>query len=169
MYKLTIDDISYSCHPKETVLDALLREDVNIAYACKKGSCHSCLARSLDAKPPSAAQAGLKSTQKQLNHFLACQCYPDQDMTIRLPKQSEMFVEGLITVNEPLNRNTLLLRLTVPDDYRFNAGQFVNLQRPDGLTRSYSIANVPGHSSTLEFHIRRLPGGRKPASRARST
>jgi len=36
MYKLTIEDKTYSCQPDETVLDALLRENVNISYACKK-------------------------------------------------------------------------------------------------------------------------------------
>ncbi len=35
-----------------------------------------------------------------------------------------------------------------------------NLQRKDGLTRSYSIANIPQLSNTLEFHIRRLDNGR---------
>jgi len=38
MYKLTISDHTYFCQPDETVLDALLREDVNISYACKKGT-----------------------------------------------------------------------------------------------------------------------------------
>ncbi len=36
MYKLTIEEKTYSCQPDETVLDALLRENVNISYACKK-------------------------------------------------------------------------------------------------------------------------------------
>jgi NAD(P)H-flavin reductase len=59
-----------------------------------------------------------------------------------------------------LNRNTLLLIIAFKDAFEFNAGQFVNLQRSDGLTRSYSIANTPQETNTVEFHIRRLPGGR---------
>jgi NAD(P)H-flavin reductase/ferredoxin len=159
MYHLTIAEKTYCCQPDETVLDTLLRENVTIAYACKKGTCHSCLVRSTDAPPPATAQAGLKDTLKKHHHFLACQCRPEQDMTIRLPKQSEFYTEGTVVVKGPLNRNTLLLVIAFQDAFEFNAGQFVNLQRPDGLTRSYSIANIPQASNTLEFHIRRLPGG----------
>jgi ferredoxin-NADP reductase len=46
------------------------------------------------------------------------------------------------------------------DIKEYFAGQFVNLQRDDGLIRSYSIANVPQQDGILEFHIRRLPDGR---------
>jgi NAD(P)H-flavin reductase/ferredoxin len=160
MVKLTIENKSYLCRPGETVLDALLRENINIPYACKKGSCHSCMVRSIGVRPPAAAQAGLKATQKQQHHFLACLCHPENDMTIRLPDQSEFYSEGSVLVNSMLNRNTILLILAFKDAFEFKAGQFVNLQRPDGLTRSYSIANIPQQANILEFHIRRLPGGK---------
>jgi NAD(P)H-flavin reductase len=59
-----------------------------------------------------------------------------------------------------LNRNTLLLIIAFKDALEYYAGQFVNLQRADGLTRRYSITNTPQETNTLEFHIRSLPGGR---------
>jgi NAD(P)H-flavin reductase/ferredoxin len=160
MYTLTIDQKDYACQAGETVLDTLLRENINLSYACKKGTCHSCMVRSAGETPPTAAQAGLKNTLKKQNYFLACQCYPEQDMTIRLPDQSEFYRMGTVVVNKLLNRNTILLIIAFEDAFEFNAGQFVNLQRSDGLTRSYSIANIPQQSNTLEFHIRRLPGGK---------
>lgn len=159
MFKITVEENSYSCQPNETVLDVLVRENINISFACRKGTCHSCMVRSLDAPPPPASQAGLKDTLKSHHHFLACQCHPEQDMVIRLPDQSEFYSRGTVVVNEMLNRNTLLLIIAFKDAFEFKAGQFVNLQRPDGLTRSYSIANIPQENNTLEFHIRRLPGG----------
>jgi NAD(P)H-flavin reductase/ferredoxin len=158
MFTLTIDQNRYACQPGETVLDALIRENVNISFACKKGTCHSCLVRSDDA-PPERAQAGLKNTQKTQNYFLACQCYPAQDMQLRLPDQAEFYRMGTVVTHKPLNRNTILLVVAFEDAFEFNAGQFVNLQRNDGLTRSYSIANVPELSNTLEFHVRLLPDG----------
>ncbi|NOT13898.1 MAG: 2Fe-2S iron-sulfur cluster binding domain-containing protein [Methylococcaceae bacterium] len=160
MYTLTVDQKRYSCLENESVLDVLVRENVNLSYACKKGTCHSCLVRSIDIKPPKPAQAGLKNTLINQNYFLACQCYPLQDMHIKLPNQSEFYRMGTVTVNTLLNRNTMLLVIAFEDAFEFNAGQFVNLQRSDGLTRSYSIANVPQESNQLEFHIRRLPGGK---------
>ena len=160
MNKLTIAENIYTCQPDETVLDTLLRENVTINYACKKGTCHSCMIRSLDTPPPAAAQAGLKNTLKSQQYFFACLCRPEQDMHIRLPDQSEFYTEGKVVVHEMLNRNTLLLVIAFNDAFEFNAGQFVNLQKADGLTRSYSIANIPQQSNTLEFHIRRLSDGK---------
>jgi len=160
MFDLKIKNNRVTCRPGETVLDALLRENINIPYGCKAGACQSCVVQSLDAKPPAKAQGGLKDTLKSSGHFLACQCHPEQPMTLKLSKEAASFVDGRVAVNEPLNRNTQLLIIDINDADRYRAGQFVNLQRSDGLTRSYSIANIPHASGTLEFHIRRLPGGR---------
>ena len=159
MFKLTLSGEHYSCRQDETVLDALLRQNVNISYACKSGTCHSCLVRSVDVMPSTLAQVGLKDTLKNHRYFLACQCHPEQDMTIKLPDQDDFYAEGTVVVKRLLNKNTILLIIAVNDTFAFNAGQFVNLQRSDGLTRSYSIACIPNHTNTLEFHIRRLPGG----------
>ncbi len=70
MVKLTLEENTYSCQTDETVLEALLRENVNISYACKKGTCHSCMVRSPDTILPEAAQAGLKNTCKNAIIFL---------------------------------------------------------------------------------------------------
>ena len=93
MYKLTIAEKTYSCQPDETVLDALLRENVNI-YACKKSTCHSCIVRSPDTIPPETV-SGIEEYPKRHNHFLACLCHPEQDMVIKLPDQSEFYTEGV--------------------------------------------------------------------------
>lgn len=160
MFKLTIAEQTYSCQEGETVLDALLREKVDISYICKLGSCQTCMVRSLNCAPPEVSQTGLKETQKKQHYFLACRCYPTQDMTIKLLDHSAFYTEGTVVTNKMLNRNTILLGINFKDAFEFRAGQFVNLQRSDGLTRSYSIANIPQEANILEFHIRRLPDGR---------
>jgi len=158
MTKLTVNENEYTCQSEESVLDALLRQGVNIPFSCKKGTCHSCLLRSVDIKPSTAAQSGLKDTQKEQNYFLACCCQPEQDMMLEMADQT-FFSEGKVIVNELLNRNTVMLQIECQDVDEYKAGQFVNLQRADSLTRSYSIANVPQKSKHLELHIRRLPEG----------
>jgi len=160
MTTIKIDEQNYSCEPEETVLDSLLRQNVEISYACKKGTCHSCMLRCTDGQLPAKSQGDLKDTLKIQNNFLACLCIPEQDITVALPDQSELFSEGTVVINEMLNRNTILLIIECHDVLEYKAGQFVNLQRADGLTRSYSISNTPQESKTLEFHIRRLPGGK---------
>lgn len=160
MTTLSINENIYTCQPEETVLDALIRQNIDISYACKKGTCHSCLIQSTTGKPPEIAQKGLKSTLIKQNYFLACCCIPEYNLDLKLPEQSDFFTEGKVVVKQMLNRNTVLLKIKCTDLIEYNAGQFVNLQRADGLTRSYSIANTPQESETLEFHIRKLPGGK---------
>ncbi|NOR80176.1 MAG: 2Fe-2S iron-sulfur cluster binding domain-containing protein, partial [Methyloprofundus sp.] len=150
MPQLTLGEKSYTCQPDESVLDTLIREEVDISYACQQGTCHSCLTRSVNQMPPETAQKGLKSTQKQQKYFLACLCHPEQDMQIKLPDQSEMYSQGKVVISEMLNHNTLLLKIECQDIQEYFAGQFVNLQRDDGLIRSYSIANVPQQDGILE-------------------
>jgi len=160
MTKLTIGETNYNCESDETVLDALLKQNLDISFACKKGVCHSCMLRSMDTPPPLEAQQGLKDTLQAQGYFLSCLCKPEKDMLIRLPTQSELFSEVEVLAYEPLNHDTVSLILSCHDSQEYRAGQFVNLQRSDGLTRSYSIANLPTQTGTLNFHIRRLPGGR---------
>jgi len=160
MTNLHIGENNYNCEADESVLDALLRQDVDVSFACKKGTCHSCMLRSTKCAPTAKSQSGLKDTLKSQNYFLSCLCVPEQDMSLKLPEQSELYSEGKVVVNEMLNRNTILLIVECHDVLEYFAGQFVNLQREDGLTRSYSISNTPQQTKTLEFHIRRLPGGK---------
>lgn len=160
MHTITLQDRSVVCEIGESVLDALLRENIDIPHSCRQGVCQSCLMRSLDGAPPADAQVGLKDALSRQHHFLACVCYPQQDMRVGLGAPEALFSEAKVIDKRYLNAETLLLtvRNSVPTDYF--AGQFVNLQRADGLTRSYSIANSCIHADNLSFHIRRLAGGR---------
>jgi ferredoxin len=160
MKKISLGDQVSFCYEGETVLDALLRDNIDIPNSCKQGACQSCMVRSLDVEPPVAAQSGLKDVLRKQKHFLACLCYPEQDMAITLSQQPEFFTEGTVMEKRPLNQETLLLTVECKEPLDFYAGQFVNLKRVDGLMRSYSIANSRLHDKKLTFHIRRLAGGR---------
>lgn len=158
--KITLDHHEVVCQQGETVLDALLRENIDIPYSCKQGACQSCMLRCLQGTPPVAAQNGLKDVLRQQNHFLACLCYPQQEMVISLSPHADFFTEATVIDKQRLNAETLLLTLHTKEALDYFAGQFVNLKRADGLMRSYSIANNRVHANTLTFHIRRLGGGR---------
>ena len=65
-------------------------------------------------------------------------------------------------------RNTLaapdvsLLQLRLPAGQRakFRAGQYLQVQLPDGERRSYSMANPPHESDGVQLHVRHVAGGR---------
>ena len=158
--KITIADREVDCQPGESVLEALLHGNVDIPHACREGACQSCMVRSLNGAPPAAAQKGLKDVLVHQNYFLACLCMPHEDMNISIGASPDSFTEGTVIGKELLNPETLLLTIEFGQPLDFYAGQFVNLKRDDGLTRSYSIANNRVHAHKLSFHIRRLAGGR---------
>lgn len=159
MRSITIGESTFSCQPDETVLETLLRENIQVPNGCRQGLCQACLMRSLDNSPPVSAQNGLKDTLQKQNYFLACICHPEQDMTVALPNQQGASIEANVIKKQLLTPDIVHLVLEYQSPFSFFAGQFVNLKRPDGLTRSYSIANIPHHKNILEFHIRRLPNG----------
>jgi len=157
---IEINDREIYCEKEESVLDALLRENIDIPYSCKAGICHSCKVQSLNEPPPKSSQNGLKDVLQHQGYFLACLCYPEQNMIIDLNSHKKSFSEALVIDKKLLSPNTLLLTLRCAGAFSYFAGQFVNLKKPDGLQRSYSIAsNHLTHPNTLSFHIRILKGG----------
>ncbi len=73
MYTLTIDQNKYVCQFGDSVLDALLRENINLSFACKKGTCHSCMIRSADVTPPTSSPIRVK---EHLNKSELLSCLP---------------------------------------------------------------------------------------------
>lgn len=159
-HTITVGQQQILCHPGESILDALLRDNIDIPHVCKQGACQSCMVRSLGSSPPPAAQNGLKDVLRHRNFFLACLCYPQHDIHIDLDAQANTFTSAVVIDKQTLNAETLLLSLYCHEPLDYFAGQFVNLKRADGLMRSYSIANNRLHANKLTFHIRRLAGGR---------
>ena len=51
------------------------------------------------------------------------------------------------------------LRLRPEGSFDYQPGQYVQLRRPDGLARSYSLASLP-REGWLELHVRRVTDGR---------
>lgn len=159
MARITFDDQIFETKPDETVLHTLLRNNQQVPYGCKAGACQCCLMRSLDNAPPKKSQMGLKDTQQKQNYFLPCICIPENDMSVALPNQESMWLEGEVIDKCALSETVILIKLKSKEPLAFFAGQFVNLKNEAGIIRSYSIANIPNPEHTLIFHIRILPNG----------
>jgi NAD(P)H-flavin reductase/ferredoxin len=160
MTRIKFDDQIFVSENDETILHTLLRNNVQVPYGCKVGICQSCLMRSLDdTPPPASSQTGLKDTQQKQNYFLPCVCMPENDMSVVLPNQESMWLEGEVVDKCALSDSVILIKLKSKEPLAFFAGQFVSLKNEAGVIRSYSIANIPNPSHALIFHIRILPSG----------
>lgn len=160
MTTITFAETGYSCHAGETVLEALIRQGAEPPSSCRSGSCQTCMMRAVAGVPPPESQQGLKPTLQHRGYFLACICKPEMDLSVALAG-SEALPKLPVTVIDKmeLTPHILQLRLQPQSPFEFQAGQFINLHRPDGLIRSYSIASLPSEQM-VELHVERLPNGK---------
>lgn len=155
----------------ETILDAGLREGLNLAYDCRNGGCGLCIC--------SVAQGGfehrpyqlsaLSNAQKTQGKALMCCASPIQDMAIEVEypigskviKGQEVVYTAHVAQMHRLADDVMEVILQLPDDQKidFAAGQYINILIGDGHKRAFSFANRPGAGSRIELHIRRMEGG----------
>jgi len=156
---LTYKGVRFEARDGESVLDASLRQDMGISFSCRHGTCQVCLTRCVDGAIPEAAQKGLRPGLIAKNYFLPCRCVPTGDMEIAPPQGSDLFSPAIVYRKELLAPDICRLLLEPATSLYYHAGQFINLRRPDGLARSYSLSSVPQEDYYLELHVKRLPGG----------
>lgn len=159
MSTLIFEKNHYQRNPEETVLDCLTRHGVSVPHSCKSGVCQSCLLRAVKSEPPAAAQHGLKDSLKQQRYFLACACQPEGDFEATLSGPELIRLPARVLSVDKLSRKIARVRLDPKDSFEYRAGQFINLWRNDGLTRSYSIASLPHTEDFIELHVARIDQG----------
>ncbi len=159
MMEIKFQGKTYNCRKGESVLDAFLRQGVNIPFSCRKGVCQVCLQRSLSGRPPEGSQKGLKADLVAKDYFLPCVCNPLQDMELSTPVDDDLYFPAVVVDKEQLAGDIYRIQLDPSLRVDYFSGQFINLRRPDGITRSYSLASVPGEDAYLELHVKRMKAG----------
>lgn len=160
MVKVVYEGKSYELPPGETLLDGLLCQGLMVPHGCKTGSCQSCLLKCTKGPIPSKSQQGLKPAHQINNYFLACQCVPDQDMQVTLPNLAADRFKATIKGLRILTSGIMEVSLKPYCEMNYRAGQFIHLFHPDGSSRSYSLASVPGLDDGLILHVREYPHGK---------
>ncbi len=151
----------YNCLIGETVLDALLRQKVEVPYSCKKQTCMSCMMQSLNVPPPIQAQLNLKETLQRQNNFLACACIPERDMEVALNHETlTRQVSAQVVELNRLNQNMLelVLQCEIPVDY--HGGQSVLLLNYEHIGKKFPIASPTSAkgSGSIIVHVQRIVG-----------
>ena len=100
----------------------------------------------------------MKDSWKLRGYFYSCVCVPSDDLEVA-SADADIRFGAAITSLAPLSHDVLRAGLTSDRPVDFRAGQYVTVERADGLARSYSIASLPGEQE-LDLHIRRISGGR---------
>lgn len=156
---VTYEGKLYQRREGETVLDALVRQGANPQFSCRSGACLVCIQRCTEGTPTEASQRGLRPVLQRAGYFLPCTCVPSADVSLAPPRHADLFSKAVIAGKEQLAPDVYKILLQPATPLYYHAGQFINLRRPDGLTRSYSLASLPSEDYFLELHVKRLEGG----------
>jgi len=166
---LSKSNVSFVAAPDQSLLDAALNASLNLPHSCKSGNCGSCRARLLHGEIdyPNGPPLGLSEAEAADGFVLMCQARARSDLSIetheittpdravikRLPARIERAL--------PLSHDVmgLYLRLPAAEEFRFEAGQYIDIMLSGGRRRSFSVASPPHDSRLLELHVRRVIGG----------
>ena len=171
-YQITLQPgaIQYLAETGETLLEAALRQGINIPHGCKNGACCACKTRLLSGEADRGTYQphALSVHEIEENKLLLCTAYARSDLTLenrQATRQNEIPVKLMPARVETMQRAAhdvviLSLRLPASESFTFRAGQYIDILLPEGQRRSYSIANAPEREGMLELHIRRVPNGR---------
>ncbi len=157
------------CRPDQPLLDAFLRGSVWMPNSCNQGTCGTCKLRVVSGEVDHglSPEHTLTRAEREQGFALACQATPCSDTVVeRLDTAPAGTVHalrdvvGTVSAIEDVARDTRRVLVTLDSPLEFSAGQYVELRVPGtDHRRQYSMANTPGESKQLEFHIRRQPGG----------
>jgi CDP-4-dehydro-6-deoxyglucose reductase len=171
-YSVTVQpsNRTFSVNHDEAILPAGIRQGIGLPYGCKDGACGSCKCKMLSgsvvhgtyqskALTPDEAAAGM---------VLTCCAVPTSDVVLESRQVSEAGafpIKKLPTRVISITRKSpdvVVVQLQMPanDTFAYHAGQYIEFLLRDGARRSYSMANAPLGGSTLELHIRHMPGGK---------
>ncbi|MBL8420053.1 MAG: 2Fe-2S iron-sulfur cluster binding domain-containing protein [Dechloromonas sp.] len=152
--------------PKETVLQAALRQGIDFPHSCRVGGCATCKCRLVDGKVKELTDSGYLLSDDELDqgYILACQSVPQTDVRIEVDifrEQPQRSVTGRVFGQERLTGDITRLRVQLDEALPYRAGQFasIGIAALPGISRSYSFATPVQPDSQVSFLVRKVPGG----------
>ncbi|AHE68141.1 FAD-binding oxidoreductase [Legionella oakridgensis] len=159
MPELIYNNQTCSIKDGESVLECLLRHNIDHPHSCRIGVCQACLIKTTESVMEPQWQEGLPDTLKAQGYFLACQAKPSVNLHLSAAETSECDQEAMITEITNLTYNVIKVKLFTENLNHWTPGQYLNFINSDAIGRSYSIANLPAKEGYIELHIKLQPQG----------
>lgn len=159
----------FSCGVDQTILDAAVESGYWLPHSCRSGTCGTCeltvLGGSVKRRTLPEGSVALEVPQGQC---LSCQSYPTSDLVLDAPgvpaEPGRRVVKSMARILEVVrpSSDVAVVKAAIPvaSGWDFKAGQYAEVVMRDGSRRSYSMANAPNDRGEIEWHIRRIEGGR---------
>src|SRR6185312_15486104 len=161
----------FICGERETILQAGLRQGINLPYECATGTCGTCHARVMSGEYDTVWKEapGAARLKPEKGDVLMCQTRPRSDCMLRVPAEIASLKQpiparrkGVIRNIKKLTGDVAHFHVDLSEPIEFEAGQFVVVETGD-LTggRAYSMVNFgPSSRKRLDLVLKRKPSGK---------
>ncbi|MCC2618197.1 2Fe-2S iron-sulfur cluster binding domain-containing protein [Aestuariibacter halophilus] len=162
----TINGAEVILSNKETLLDAALRAHIDVPFSCRVGGCGTCKCKLLRGSVKALTEFGYILSEAELDqgYILACQSVPRTNIDVEVGTNTYPVkrVTGTIIDQQRLTPAITAIRVQLDDALVFKPGQYADLSLPEQgyMQRSYSFASAPNPDATLDFFVRKVPGGK---------
>lgn len=165
--RLSPNEGSFECAADQTILDAAVAAGYWLPHSCRSGTCNSCHLDLLEGQLRHAdpAEGGTPVPEGTCR---SCQAYPLTEVRLEAPDVPAEPGQRVVTAGarvlsvDRVSHDVAVLRVQLPasSGFAFRPGQYANVLLKDGSKRSYSMANAPDEPGLIEWHVRRVEGGR---------
>jgi CDP-4-dehydro-6-deoxyglucose reductase len=161
-----INGKSFQAKTDQSLLEAALFAGISLPYSCKTGRCNTCQCplvkgETVQLRP----ELGLSATDINTGLILTCARAAASDLVLDAQELAALPPARTIVCKinslEKVAPDVLVVGLRLPpaENFTFLPGQYIEVIGPQGIRRSYSLANSNQSSKLLELHIRAVPGG----------
>ena len=159
---------SFEVSSDESILDAATRAGVSLPHECTFGGCGTCRIKLHEGQVGyEDFPMALTEEEHAEGYALACQARCRSDVVIEPAAKGLDFAAPFATTATVVSVSActpditrLVLQLPEDVELEYRPGQYMNIVLPDGATRSFSMASASLPDNQVDFHIRRVNGGR---------
>jgi len=158
----------FNVEEDESILDAAMRQNIELPYGCRGGVCGSCAGFIVNGEVYyDDTPIALDDEMIANNQALFCIGKTRADLEISIEE-----IEGLnalevkqfschVSSKNHLCHDVIALKISLDNNQRLQyfAGQYIEFILKDGKRRAFSIANSPHNDDLIELHIRHVDGG----------
>jgi 3-phenylpropionate/trans-cinnamate dioxygenase ferredoxin reductase subunit len=156
-HQVSINGTTFPARRGELLLDAALRNGIDLPYDCRAGHCGTCCVRLVSGEVRGGA-----GSEPGVVH--ACQCRIIGDAVIERGQTSGVrSVEGVLSSLRPLSREVMEVGIRTNRPLPYLAGQYAQVGFSGYPSRPFSITHaLRGNPDNrwLWFHVRRMKEGR---------
>ncbi|PCH62593.1 MAG: CDP-6-deoxy-delta-3,4-glucoseen reductase [Gammaproteobacteria bacterium] len=157
---------SFDVDAGESIVDAAHRQNIQLPYSCRDGSCGTCKGKVIggEVKHDHYSVQALSEAELKAGMALFCQARACSDLVLEVDLNNPDIqrLPSRVDKIDHLAHDVMRLFLKLPAGKKLNyiAGQYIDIIMSDGRHRTYSIAGAPRDDGMIELHIRNVEGGR---------